>query len=198
MRKIFAKGNFVRNYLKNLRLTDVPSFLKHPVHDRDRTRLCVFRMQVYIRVGGLPISPVCSWSKAESRFCSPCHSVSTLVKGLLGESNTLRPLRFSSLLCISARRKQLAVFCSFKVVCSRVTSPILLSSEWNATSSSFFFSLSLSVFFFLVRTWCNYSTYSWLDNNCVACFWEIAFFFFPFFLHFRVLELNKYLRVFSV
>lgn len=129
MRKIFAKGNFVRNYLKNLRLTDVPSFLKHPVHDRDRTRLCVFRMQVYIRVGGLPISPVCSWSKAESRFCSPCHSVSTLVKGLLGESNTLRPLRFSSLLCISARRKQLAVFCSFKVVCSRVTSPILLSSE---------------------------------------------------------------------
>lgn len=59
---------------------------------------------IYIRVGGLPISPVCSWSKAESRFCSPCHSVSTLVKGLLGESNTLRSLRFSSLLYI--RKKE--------------------------------------------------------------------------------------------
>lgn len=77
------------------------SIIFEPPCTRDRTRLCVFRMQVYIRVGGLPISPVCSWSKAESRFCSPCHSVSTLVKGLLGESNTLPPSSTDSTLSLS-------------------------------------------------------------------------------------------------
>lgn len=96
--------NFARNYLENHRLTDAPSFFKRPVHMIVHDCVYFVCRCIYIRVGGLPISPVCSWSKAESRFCSPCHSVSTLVKGLLGESNTLRSLRFSSLLYI--RKKE--------------------------------------------------------------------------------------------
>lgn len=50
---------------------------------------------VYVRVRSHRwsyISPVCPWSKL-ARFCSPPRSLSTLVKGLRGESNTLRPLR---------------------------------------------------------------------------------------------------------
>ena len=78
------------------------------------------------------ISAVRCWSKARHRLCSPCRSYSTLVKGLPGESNTLRPPfdRFPPFLsALFARRKQLTVFCSFKVVCSRVASPLFFSRE---------------------------------------------------------------------
>ena len=194
---------FARNYLKNLRLTDIPSFLKHPVHDRDRTRLCVFRMQVYIRVGGLPISPVCSWSKAESRFCSPCHSVSTLVKGLLGESNTLLfdslGLFDSPLCCVYPQEgNSWRCFVASKSFVHELR--LLFFSRRNETQlRPLFFSLSLSLFFFfwfgpdviIPRT---------RGSTIIALLVSerLLFFSFLFFLHFRVLELNKYLRVFSV
>lgn len=154
---------FARNYLKNLRLTDIPSFLKHPVHDRDRTRLCVFRMQVYIRVGGLPISPVCSWSKAESRFCSPCHSVSTLVKGLLGESNTLLfdslGLFDSPLCCVYPQEgNSWRCFVASKSFVHELR--LLFFSRRNETQlRPLFFSLSLSLFLIgsvrLRESFCN-------------------------------------------
>lgn len=79
-------------------------------HTRQFTGVLVFRMQVHLRTHVWACMHIrvyciwiysrrwscilrgCSWLKAV-RFCSPCHSLSTLVKGLLGESNILQPLR---------------------------------------------------------------------------------------------------------